>query len=245
MGLIVPAVLSFSRKELEEELALLARIPSVSRVQVDVVDGRFASPASWPYTDSTGSPQAAPQEFRDMVKRGEMFPHLNRLEYEIDLMCLDAENAAEAWIALGATHIVFHAESAIDLPHLLASARKQYGASGFTSLISFGLAINIASELSLIEPCLGEIEYVQFMGIVRIGRQGQPFDNRVLDKIRAFKTRYPKVPVQVDGGISLSNAKEIVAYGVSNLVIGSKIMHASDPAAVISKFEELQSPYGV
>jgi len=245
MGLVVPAVLPSSRKELEEGLALLIRIPSVSRVQIDVVDGRFASPASWPYTSSTGSPQAAPGEFRDMIKRGEMLPYLDRLEYEIDLMCLDSEHVAAAWLALGATRLTFHAESAIDLPRLLMSARKRYGAGGFTSLVSFGIALNIGSDLSLIEPCLGEIEYVQFMGIARIGRQGQLFDRRVLEKMRMFKMRHPKMPVQVDGGISFENAKNLLALGVSNLVIGSNIARAEDPAEAIAKFEELQSPYGV
>lgn len=237
MGLVVPAVLPFSRKELEDELALLTRISSVNRVQIDVVDGRFASPISWPYT--------APQEFRDMVKRGEMLPNLNRFEYEIDLMCFDAEQAAEMWINLGAMRLVFHSESTTDLTRLLASANKRYGASGFTSLISFGLAINVASELALIELCLHDVKFVQFMGIARIGRQGQPFDKRVLDKIRTFRTRHPEMTIQVDGGISLGNAKEIVAYGVSNLVIGSSIMRAGNPGEVIEKFEELQSPYGV
>ena len=40
-----------------------------------------------------------------MVKNGEMLPFLDRISYEIDLMCLDAGSAAEEWLALGATPI--------------------------------------------------------------------------------------------------------------------------------------------
>jgi ribulose-phosphate 3-epimerase len=247
MSIVVPAVLPASRQELEEKLELIAHIPSVSRVQIDVVDGRFASPASWPYS--------APTEFKALVERGgapsgvpvrEMLPYLDRFEYEIDLMCLESEQAASAWLALGATRLTFHAESTNDLSRLLASAQEHYGGAGLASgLVSFGLALNIESDLVLIEQNLSKIGYVQFMGIAQIGRQGQPFDKRVLEKIRAFHDRHPEVPVQVDGGVSLENAKKLIALGVSNLVVGSAILRANDPHAVVSAFEALQSPFGV
>lgn len=239
MTLVVPAVLPSSRKDLEDRLMLFSRIPSVSRVQIDVVDGRFASPASWPYT--------ALEEFSDMVKRGEMLPHLDRTAYEIDLMCIDAERIAGAWLAFGATRLIFHAESTTNISRLLASARRRYGAgNGFASeLVSFGVALNIASDLSLIESCVGEIEFVQFMGIARIGRQGQPFDKRVFEKLKVFHARHPKLVLQVDGGVSLENARRLLSLGVSNLVIGSALLNAQNPAETFAKFEELQSSYCV
>lgn len=238
MSLIVPAVLPSSRVELEEKLALFARMPEVKRIQIDVVDGKFASPASWPY--SAKATQGTPSELDTMVQKGEMLPNLDRFEYEVDLMCLDALRAASAWLALGATRLTLHAESATDLPRLLAAARTRYG-----SVVTFGLALNVASDLALLEPCLGEIEYVQFMGIARIGRQGQMFDTRVLEKIRAFRTRHPEMPLQVDGGVTLGNAKKLIALGVSTLVVGSGILKADDPAAALAKFEALQTPFGV
>jgi len=239
MTMVVPAVLPASRKDLEEKLALFAGIPSVSRIQIDVVDGRFATPASWPYS--------APTELQDMIKRGEMLPHLDRIEYEIDLMCFDAERAAQAWLAFGATRLTFHIESITDLPRCLTSARARYGrGDGFVSgLISFGLALNITTDLALIEPCLSEIEYVQFMGITRIGRQGQAFNRRVLEKVRAFRAEHPEVRVQVDGGLTPPSARELIALGVSNLVVGSGIVRADNPAAAVEAFEALKSPFGV
>lgn len=233
MNLIVPAVLPSSREDLEEKLGRFSRIPSISRVQIDVVDGKFATPASWPYTAS--------KELAAMVARHEMLPELHRIAYEIDLMCLDAEHAAGAWLALGATRLTFHAESVLDLPRLLAAARQRYG----DDFVSFGLALNVASDLSLIEPYLGQIQYVQFMGIATIGRQGQPFDERVLGKIRLFRKRYPNIPVQVDGGVTLASAKELVALDVANLVVGSAILRAADPVAEVAKFEALTNPFGV
>ncbi|MDD3531313.1 MAG: hypothetical protein PHV99_01850 [Candidatus Pacebacteria bacterium] len=279
MGLVTPAVLPSSRKDLEEKLALFARFPGVRRIQIDVVDGKFTAPASWPYSAEAtkgtpysaeatkgtpysaeatkgtpysaeatkGTPYTAPKELREMVQKDEMLPRLDCIEYEIDLMCLDAEDAAALWLALGATRIIFHAESTIDLPRFLASARNRFGAGdGFApGLISYGLAINIASDSALLEPCLGEIQFVQFMGIAKIGQQGQAFDGRVVKKIREFKAKHPDVPVQVDGGVTLASASELLALNVNNLVVGSGILKAADPLKAFTAFEALENSYGV
>lgn len=239
MSIVVPAVLPSSREDLEKKLALFAGINSVHRIQIDVVDGTFATPASWPYT--------TPGELQKMVQKGEMLPRLGSIEYEIDLMCLDAEHAVSAWLALGATRLIFHAETVNDLPRLLAAARRRYGAGAdfAPGLISFGLALNITSDLALVEMCLNEIDFVQFMGIAQIGRQGQPFDERVLEKVRVFRHRHPDTSIQVDGGISLSAAKKLIAAGVTNLVIGSGILKAKNPATALAAFEALEVPYGV
>lgn len=236
MSVIVPAVLPVSRDDLEEKLARLATIPAVSRIQIDVVDGLFASPASWPFSGSTGSPQATSEELQDMVKRAETLSHLDRIEYEIDLMCFDALRAAEDWLALGASRLTFHAGSTSDISRLFAVARKRYG-----DVVSCGLALTIESDLALVEQVIDRIEYVQFMGIAKIGRQGQPFDERVLEQVRVFRERYPGIPLQVDGGVSLGNAKKLFALGVANIVVGSALLRASDPTFVFAQFESLHN----
>jgi pentose-5-phosphate-3-epimerase len=53
MSVIVPAILPTSRDDLDEKLLRLHGL--VDAVQVDVVDGRFVTPASWPYKDAQGS----------------------------------------------------------------------------------------------------------------------------------------------------------------------------------------------
>jgi len=237
MGLVVPAVLPYSHEELDEKLKIFANIPSVKRVQIDVVDGKFAAPASWPYT--------APAELHALIEKGKMLPYLDRLEYEVDLMCFDAERVAEAWLALGVSRLTFHAESSTNLPRLIASARKRYGANGLSSLVSFGLSLNVVSDLALIEPYLDEIEFVQFMGIVRIGRQGQPLDQRIFERVRLFHLRHPHIPIQIDGGVLFEHAKKLITLGATNIIMGSAITRATDPAEDIAAIEGLQSPYGV
>lgn len=239
MSLVTPAVLPSSRADLEEKLKLFASFPPVSRIQVDVVDGDFAAPASWPYS--------APEEFAYMQKRGETLPYLDRISYEADLMCRDAEGAVGAWIALGASRFTLHVESTTDLPQLLRQVRRRYGAGAdFASeLIAFGVALHIASDLARIEPVIGEIQYVQFMGIARIGRQGELLDERVYENVRICRERYPDLPLQVDGGVTLENARKLVALGITNLVIGSGLLRSKDPLSTLTAFEAFRNPYGV
>ena len=51
--------------------------------------------------------------------------------------------------------------------------------------------------------------------------------------------------MQVDGGVSLENAKKLVVLGVSNLVVGSGMLRAANLAAAFAAFEAFQTPYGV
>ncbi len=237
MKIAVPAVLPSSLADLKGKLSLFTNITGVERIQIDIVDGIFAEPACWPYT--------APKELAAMIAQGEMLPQLNRVTYEVDLMCVDAERAVQDWLTLGVTRLTFHAESASDLPRLLAFVREKYGsgANFATGLISFGLAVNVASHLALIEPCLDEVEYVQFMGIAKIGRQGQPLDERVFEKMRIFHEKHPSIAMQVDGGVTLENARKLIALGVSNLIVGSAL--AKSPSATLAAFEDLKPSFGV
>lgn len=240
MSLVVPAVLPSSRADLAEKLERFAKMPKVARVQIDVVDGRFATPASWPY--SAKATQGTPYpELEAMVQGSEMLPHLGPIEYEIDLMCLDADRAAGEWLALGASRLTFHLESIIHPRHFFESVHARYGGE----FLSFGIALNISTDLASLEPYLPYISYVQFMGIDTIGRQGQPFNRYTLDKVGRFRKEHPEIAVQVDGGVSLPNAQELVALGVTNLIVGSDLLHASDPVAEMEKFESLRSPFGV
>jgi ribulose-phosphate 3-epimerase len=238
MGIIVPAVLPSSRQDLEEKLSRIVAL-SVSRVQIDVVDGRFAAPASWPFSAGSGAP-----ELDMMARGGEFLPALERIGYEVDLMGLNPERMVGTWIALGVSRFTFHAESLTDISRVLADAHDRYGRDVVSAgLVSFGLALNIESDLSLIESHLSHVDYVQFMGIARIGRQGQPFDRRVLEKIRTFRGRHPTLPTQVDGGVSLDTAPELLALGVESLVVGSALLRSDDPAALVEAFEALRSPF--
>lgn len=231
MSAIIPAVLVRDRAELDRALKRLAAVPSIRAVQVDVVDGRFASPASWPYTER--DPAAAVRQ------GGECLPGADRFALDIDLMVEDPLAAAAAWLDCGARRLTLHLESlahpAAAIAHLKARCGDLEGPCPF----EVGLALSLATDLALLEPLLAKVEYVQLMGIATIGRQGEPFDERVLDRVRALRERHPKLAIQIDGGVSEANARALLAAGADRLVVGHRITRADDPAVAFEQFSAL------
>ncbi|PIR83475.1 hypothetical protein COU19_00020 [Candidatus Kaiserbacteria bacterium CG10_big_fil_rev_8_21_14_0_10_56_12] len=239
MRLLVPAVIPASYRELIDALAYIDQIPS-RRVQVDFVDGSFASPASWPFN----VPGA---DLHDHVGQGIFLPRLDRVKYEADLLCKEPEKIVADLINFGFVRLTLHAEATDDVSGLIARMRHLVGAEAnfIASLVSIGLSINLDTPVDVLDKHFDEVEYVQFMGVKIIGRQGEPFDPRVIEKVRAFRKAHPTAYIQVDGGVSLENAKDLVEAGVSRLIVGSAIMHATDLQKTAAAFEGLRTPFGV
>lgn len=240
MGLLVPAILPKTRAELD---AKLLHLQGVTRdVQVDIVDGVFASPPTWPYrADATVSP-ADPTGPAD-----EPFSEVGSFRYEVDLMVRNPEKSIGSWIEAGASRITVHAESTTRLADVIKEFEITYGHDkGFMpSLLSLGLAISVETDTALIEPFLDSCDYVQFMGIASIGKQGQSFDARVLPKISAFHRAHPDMLIQVDGGVSMETAPQLLEAGASSLVVGSALWNAPDVATQFKEMRELMQQHGL
>jgi len=110
---------------------------------------------------------------------------------------------------------VFHIENVEDVGFLLRKSDVRG--------VEIGMAIGVNTSNKELEKWLDKIDYVQFMGIAKIGSQGQPFDNRVLRKIKDFRKTHPNVIIQVDGGVNATNAPLLIEAGVDRLVVGSAI----------------------
>ena len=238
MGVIVPAVLPLSREDLETKLGSFVGL--VDAVQIDIVDGAFASPASWPYTNGA-------KEFAAFAASGANFPHFADFKFEIDLMAGNPETVIGSWIALGASRITVHVESTTYLPKIVSDFNEKYGhEKGFAlDLLSFGFAIGMQTDVGFLEPFLTDLDYVQFMGIDSIGKQGMPFDPAVVDRIRAFKKKHPDMKVQVDGGVTLETAPALLDAGVDRLIVGHALRDAPDLPKALKEFNELTEKYGL
>jgi ribulose-phosphate 3-epimerase len=237
MATIVPAILPTSRHDLDEKLARLVGI--ATEIQVDVVDGHFASPASWPYVGGF--------DLAQLVAEGGTIPLFEQFHIEMDLMTQKPEEVTGSWIAAGATRILAHVESTNYLPQLVTDLRVKYGhEKGFANdFLSFGLALNIDTDLGLLEQYLDDIDYVQFMGIKNIGKQGQPFATEALNKIAVFRKKHPDMQIQVDGGVNFESAPLLLAAGVSRLVVGSALWKAPDLKEAYQRFVELTESHGL
>ncbi len=234
MGIIVPAIIPTSLRDLEEKLARLKGV--ATDIQIDIIDGVYAAPASWPYVSGGGS----------LAPDGQL-PFLSDFRFEMDLMVKNPEEVTGAWIAAGATRIVAHLESTAYLPRLITDMKEKYGhEKGFAAnLLSFGIAIQVDTNMELLEPYLPEVDFVQFMGIKRIGVQGQPFATEVLNHIAVCRAKHPDIPVQVDGGVHIAVAPRVLAAGVSRLIVGSDIWNATSAKDEYERLNELTEEHGL
>lgn len=200
---LIPAIIPRSLKQLEAELA---RVPFVESVQIDLVDGQFVPFVSWPY-DPAGTPSELSS---DLFK-----------EYliEVDLMVLDSLVAAEAWFKAGVRRLVFHLECLEDS----REPRRKFGQT-----VELGLAVNNDTPLERLLPALDDFDFVQVMGIKTIGAQGQAYDERAEERIRALRAGFPGLPLVVDGAVSQETAGRLITAGATRLVSGSALFAADD-----------------
>ncbi len=200
---IIPAILPKNFKEIEEKTLLVVGLADL--VQVDICDGKFVPSKTWPYKKRDENFEAIIHEERGM-------PLWEDINYEFDLMIKGPTDAdARQWLSAGATRIVLHAESG-DLASVIAV---------LDGLVEIGLALNITTPLDIIEKYKEKITYLQFMGITKVGFQGQAFDPRVLEKIKTARHKYPDFPIQVDGGVSFATARDLKIAGTNRLIVGS------------------------
>lgn len=106
-----------------------------------------------------------------------------------------------------------------------------------------GLALNPETPIESVEPFLENLSYVQFMTVAP-GAQGRKFEKKVLKKIVLFKKKYPKIRIQVDGGVGKKYLRSVLKTGVDDIVIGSAIFDSEDPIKTLKKLQEQIRDYG-
>lgn len=222
---VVPAVLPKNFRELEEKLEFLKGVaPSV---QIDITDGKYAGIASWPLAKPD-------QNFEAIVREERGMPFWEDFEFEFDLMVKDPFTLIPDLITAGASKIVIHAESVdLDNDQLLLDKLRTDG------VVQIGIAFNNDAEEDFIREFLPFADFVQFMGIAKIGFQGQSFDPRVIDQIRWLHQELPTMPVAVDGAMNLDTAALVVEAGATKVVIGSYLLNSQNPLEAVREIQGL------
>ncbi|MDQ3076765.1 MAG: hypothetical protein M3Q63_01790 [bacterium] len=230
MAEIIPAIMPQSIEDLENDLALVAN--TVSTVQLDIMDGKFVRPKTWPYQNNKGT-------FEEILTESEGLPFWDKIDFEIDLLVAKPEDSIDNWIAAGASRIIVHVESTNNVEGIVNTFKERfaYAPDSKSRDIELVLSLNIDTPIDSVLPYLEDIDGVQFMGIAHIGYQGEPFDERVIDKIREFHNAHPTVIISIDGGVTLDNGPQLVTVGVKRLVSGSAIYESGNIADTIEMFK--------
>ena len=225
---IIPAVLPQSFKDMEAQLLPLAGV--ARQAQVDVVDGRYCHGKSWPYRDRAS--------FERLVEQEHGLPFWDKIDFQFDLMVEDPAAELNNFLAAGATQVILHVRSHTAQLALQALVDLRTNEAGGYS-VRAGVALGPQQSPDVLEPFESQFDFVQVMGIDREGRQGEPFDIKALYLVERLRARYPDLPLQVDGGVTLENARALAAAGANRLVVGHAIVKAPDPAAAYKEFVAL------
>lgn len=225
---IIPAVMPQSEEEALGVVDTFGEL--VQTVQLDIMDGKFVPEMTWPYKENIeGDEGHAP------LKEGLLD---GPLAIEVDLMIARPENEILVWSTAGATRIIAHIESIEDMDKFWEEV--DWARSGATDkTLEIGIALDITTVNTVIDPYIDKIDFIQCMGIAQIGYQGQPFDERVLQKVSDLREHYPDTIISVDGGVNLETAPRLKAVGVTRLVSGSAILKSNNMREVIQTMKTM------
>ncbi len=207
---IIPAPLVKDLTALEEAIKKVEGLSS--KIQIDVVDGKFApvetvTPEMLQLIDTTA-------------------------EIEMHLMVDEPINWLGRCVSAGVTSVFGQIEKMSDIQAFITESE----AAGLKT----GLALDINTPVSKIEDWINLVDSVLLMS-VPAGAQGQTFDVRVLEKIKTAREMSPFVTITIDGGLNEENIRKCLEVGGEKMefAVGSEILKAEDPEAVYRKLENV------
>jgi ribulose-phosphate 3-epimerase len=213
--LLAPSILSADFARLGEEVDLLLDV-GVRLVHVDVMDGHFVP-------NLTVGPALVAALAPRVHERGAFL--------DVHLMIEQPDRFLADFAAAGADALSVHIEACPHLHRTLTAIR----ALG----LSAGIAINPATDLSVVGEALNFCDYVLAMS-VNPGFGGQRFIPDSIHKLRRLRAMLPAgVALEVDGGVGRDNIFALAAAGANWIVAGSAVFSVGDPTEEITVLTEL------
>ena len=216
MPILAPSILTADFLHLERDCKMLDE-SKADWFHLDVMDGRFVPNISFGMSI-----------IKQIRKTSAKF-------FDVHLMILEPEKYVDEFKDAGANSLTVHLEAC---PHLHRNI-QQIKSLGMNA----GVAINPATPVFLLQDIIKDIDVALVMS-VNPGFGGQSFIYQSIQKIKELRALInnsgSSARIEVDGGISLENAGEIIKAGADILVTGSAVFGAENPAETIAKLKSVQ-----
>ena len=196
---LAPSLLAADFSRLHEDIKVIEE-SGAHYLHLDVMDGMFVPSISF------GTP---------VISR---LRSCTDLKFDVHMMVEEPGRFVQDYAEAGADLITVHAEACRHLDRTVRQIRRLG--------IKVGVALNPATSLSALDYILNEVDMILLMS-VNPGFGGQKYIPYVTEKIKILRSclneRGLSADIQVDGGVSLENAEEIVRAGATVLVAGSAV----------------------
>ena len=214
MNKLAPSILAADFSRLGEQIKQVEKA-GADYLHIDVMDGMFVPSISF------GLPVI------------ETIRKVSNLVFDVHLMIEEPGRYVKQFAAAGADILNVHVEACTHLQRTISEI-KELG-------LKAGVTLNPGTPLTTLEYVLNDVDLVLIMS-VNPGFGGQkfiPFTLQKLNDLREMRLRKnATAEIEVDGGVTLSNAKEIMEAGAEVLVSGSSVF-SGDIEANVKAFREL------
>lgn len=215
MPIIAPSLLAANFLQLQSEIEMFNN-SEAEWLHLDVMDGRFVPNISYglPVIES-------------------IRPATTKI-FDVHLMIQEPEKYAADFQKAGANILTVHYEAC----HHLHRNIQQIKGLGMKA----GVALNPHTPVQLLKDILQDIDLVLIMS-VNPGFGGQSFIPHTLTKIKELRQmideRGLNVEIEIDGGVTVANAPEIIKAGATVLVAGNTVFRSKNPIETIRELKAI------
>ena len=213
--LIAPSVLAADFANLQRDIEMI-NTSEADWFHIDIMDGVFVPNISF------GMPVL------DAINK-----HAKKT-IDVHLMIVDPDRYITTFKKLGADVLTVHYEACTHL-HRTLQAIKAEG-------MKAGVALNPHTNVDLLEDVIQDIDLVCIMS-VNPGFGGQSFIENTYAKVEKLKAlinrKNASTLIEIDGGVTNKNAKQLADAGADVLVAGSYVFGAQDPIATITDLKQI------
>jgi ribulose-phosphate 3-epimerase len=212
--LIAPSVLAADFANLQRDIEMINN-SEADWFHIDIMDGVFVPNISF------GMPvlEAITKHAKKTI--------------DVHLMIVDPDRYIKTFAALGANILTVHYEACTHL-HRTLQAIKAEG-------MKAGVALNPHTNIALLEDVINDIDLVCLMS-VNPGFGGQSFIENTYSKVERLKDlivrKNATTMIEIDGGVTDKNAKQLAQSGADVLVAGSFVFKSSNPHHTISELKK-------